>query len=463
MREAVTRWRFAYLLVAFAAAGVLFSGIFTVASLAAERTATAQAAAESAVTTTPIESSGATTAAERTAARDLTKVDPGEVGVSAKRLERLTAGMQGMVDDGRLAGVVTLMARGGKLVHVHVAGVQDIESGAPMKRDSIFRIYSMTKPITGVALMMLYEEGKWRLNDPVSRFIPGFAELKVHDGDRANGQPRLVDAERPMTMAELMSHAGGLGYGLGTANHVDRLYREHRVLNADEPLQAMIDKLSRLPLLAQPGTRWYYSIGVDVQGYLVEQISGRPFPEFLQERIFDPLGMVDTAFYVPEEKLDRVALIYGEGDDGGLERFDMGPTRTAMPAGPSGGGGLWGTADDYLRFTQMLLNGGELDGVRLLAPRTVELMHTNFLSAEALETMRPGQGFGLDFATVHDPATAGEPYARGSYYWGGAAGTWFWIDPQTDLTFVGMIQHRGTAVREVQGISRNLAYQAIVD
>ena len=368
-----------------------------------------------------------------------------------------------MVDDGKLAGVVTLMARGGKLVHVHVAGVQDIESGAPMERDSIFRIYSMTKPITGVALMMLYEEGKWRLNDPVSRFIPGFADLKVHDGDRANGEPRLVDAERPMTMAELMSHAGGLGYGLGTANHVDRLYREQRVLNADEPLQAMVDKLSNLPLLAQPGTRWYYSIGVDVQGYLVEKLSGQPFPEFLQERIFDPLGMVDTAFYVPEEKLDRVALIYGEADEGGLERFDMGPTRTEMPAGPSGGGGLWGTADDYLRFTQMLLNGGELDGVRLLAPRTVELMHTNFLSPEALETMRPGQGFGLDFATVHDPATAGEPYARGSYYWGGAAGTWFWIDPKTDLTFVGMIQHRGTAVREVQGISRNLVYQAIVD
>ena len=439
MREAVTRWWLAYLVAAFATVGVLSTDVLSMAPAAS-----------------------APAAAERTAARDLETVDPAEVGVSAKRLERLAAGMQGMVDDRQLAGVVTLMARGGKLVHVHVAGAQDIESGAPMERDSIFRIYSMTKPITGVALMMLYEEGKWRLNDPVSRHVPEFEQLQVHAGDRANGEPRLVDAERPMTMAELMSHSGGLGYGLGTANHVDRLYREQRVLNADESLQAMIDKLSNLPLLAQPGTRWYYSIGVDVQGYLVEKISGRPFPEFLQERIFDPLGMVDTAFYVPEEKLDRVALIYGESD-GGLERFDMGPTRTQMPAGPSGGGGLWGTADDYLRFTQMLLNGGELDGVRLLAPRTVEMMATNFLSPEALATMRPGQGFGLDFATVHDPATAGEPYAKGTYYWGGAAGTWFWIDPKTDLTFVGMIQHRGAAVREVQGISRNLAYQAIVD
>ncbi len=434
MRTTVARWQFLWLFVAVAASGLVVGCTLESAPIAAEDEAS----------------------------RDLATVDATDVGVSTQRLERLAAGMQGMVDDGNLAGVVTLMARGGKLVHAHVAGVQDIESGAPMERDSIFRIYSMSKPITGVALMMLYEEGKWRLNEPVSRYIPGFADLKVHDGDSADGSPRLVDAERSMTMAELMSHSGGLAYGLGTANHVDRLYREQRVLNADAPLQTMVDKLSDLPLLAQPGSRWYYSIGVDVQGYLVEELSGMPFAEFLQERIFDPLGMVDTAFYVPEEKLSRVALIYGEGDDGGLAPVDMGPTRTSMPAGPSGGGGLWGTADDYLRFTQMLLNGGELDGVRLLAPRTVEMMGTNFLSPEALPTMRPGQGFGLDFATVHDPAAAGEPYAKGSYYWGGAAGTWFWIDPKTDLTFVGMIQHRGAAVRQVQGMSRNLAYQAIV-
>ena len=435
MRTTVARWQFLWLFVAVAASGLVVGCTLESAPIAAEDEAS----------------------------RDLATVDATDAGVSTQRLERLAAGMQGMVDDGNLAGVVTLMARGGKLVHAHVAGVQDIESGAPLERDSIFRIYSMSKPITGVALMMLYEEGKWRLNEPVSRYIPGFADLKVHDGDSADGSPRLVDAERSMTMAELMSHSGGLAYGLGTANHVDRLYREQRVLNADAPLQTMVDKLSDLPLLAQPGSRWYYSIGVDVQGYLVEELSGMPFAEFLQERIFDPLGMVDTAFYVPEEKLSRVALIYGEGDDGGLAPVDMGPTRTSMPAGPSGGGGLWGTADDYLRFTQMLLNGGELDGVRLLAPRTVEMMGTNFLSPEALPTMRPGQGFGLDFATVHDPAAAGEPYAKGSYYWGGAAGTWFWIDPKTDLTFVGMIQHRGAAVRQVQGMSRNLAYQAIVN
>ena len=436
MESAVARWRLGVVLLAtLAAITALPAGLGPVAPVAAESAA----------------------------ARDLEAVAPADVGVSDKRLERLAAGMQRMVDDGKLAGVVTLLARGGKLVHSHVAGVQDVESGAPMARDSIFRIYSMTKPITGVALMMLHEEGKWRLNDPVSRYIPGFADLKVHVGSNADGSPRVVDAERPMTMAELMSHGGGLAYGLGTANYVDRLYREHNVLNADVPLQTMIDKLSNLPLLAQPGTRWYYSIGVDVQGYLVEQLSGQPLAEFFEERIFEPLGMVDTGFFVPEDQLHRVARIHEEAGDGGLALSAMGgPTRTAMPAGPSGGGGLWGTADDYLRFTQMLLNDGELDGVRLLAPRTVELMRTNFLSPRALATMRAGQGFGLDFATVHDPAAAGEPYAKGTYYWGGAAGTWFWIDPQTDLTFVGMIQHRGTAVGEVQGISRNLTYQAVV-
>ncbi len=402
-------------------------------------------------------------AAERAAALDLETVDPAEVGISAERLERLDAGMQRMVDEGKLAGVVTLLARHGKLVYADAVGKQNVETGVPMTRDSIFRIYSMSKPITGVALMMLYEEGAFRLNDPVSKYIPGFVNLKVHVGDTAGGSPKLEDANRSMTMAELMSHSGGLGYGLGAANHVDRLYREHRVLNADASLQTMIDKLSTLPLLAQPGTRWYYSIGVDVQGYLVEQLSSMPFPEFLQERVFDPLGMVDTAFYVPTEKLDRVALIYGADENSHLEEADMGRTRTSMPAGPSGGGGLWGTADDYLRFTQMLLNGGELDGVRLLAPRTVEMMRTNYLSAKALPTMRAGTGFGLDFAVVHDPAATGEPYATGSYFWGGAAGTWFWIDPVTDLTFVGMIQHLGASVQEVQGLSRNLVYQAVVE
>ena len=220
---------------------------------------------------------------------------------------------------GPLAGVVTMLARHGKVAFVDVAGMQNIGTGAPMRRDSIFRIYSMSKPITGVAMMMLFEEGKWRLNDPVSKYIPAFADLKVHVGGRPSGSLRLEDARRSMTMRELMSHSAGLAYGLRRDNAVDRLYREEQVLNANASLQTMVDKLATLPLLAQPGTRWYYSIAVDVQGYLVEQLSGLALDQFLQERIFEPLGMVDTAFYVPRDKLERVALIYTKGDNGTLE------------------------------------------------------------------------------------------------------------------------------------------------
>ncbi|MCY4637109.1 MAG: serine hydrolase [Acidobacteria bacterium] len=398
-----------------------------------------------------------------TAAADLETVDPAAVGLSAERLERLDAGLQAMVDDGRLAGTVALLARHGKIAFVDVAGVQDIESGRPMARDSIFRIFSMTKPITGVAMMMLYEEGKWRLNDPVSRYIPELAGLQVYAGENDDGSMKLVDADNEMTMRELMTHTAGLGYVLNPRHPVNRLFMEKRVLNPLEPLAAMIDKLAAVPLLAQPGTRWIYSAAVDVQGYLVEKLSGQPFAEFLDERIFEPLGMVDTGFYVPPSEVHRVALRHTAGEDGDLVLDSRGDPFTSPPAGPSGGGGLYGTADDYIRFTQMLLNGGELDGRRLLSPRTVEMMHTNHMSAEATAHMRPGMGFGMDFMIYDDPAAAGEPHAPGAYYWLGIDGTWFWIDPALELAFVGMIQHRGEAQGRVHGLSRNWVYQAIVD
>ena len=398
-----------------------------------------------------------------TGARDLAVVAPEAVGVSSTRLERLDAGMRQFVDDGRLAGVVTMMARHGKTVHFSNAGLKDIESDEPITEDSIFRIYSMSKPITGVAMMMLYEEGKWRLNDPVTKFIPEFANLQVVAGDGPNGEPLLEDATRSMTMRELMTHSSGLAYGLGASNVVDRKYREIRVLDSSKPLQEMIDTLATLPLLYQPGARWYYSIAVDVQGYLVETLSGQPFDQFLQERIFDPIGMIDTAFYVPADKLDRLALIHSQDENGALVAPQRGGDVTQPPAGPSGGGGLFSTTTDYMRFSQMLLNGGELDGPRLLSPRSVKMMRTNHLQEQALGTMRPGTGFGLDFGVIMDPAAAGEPYSTGVFQWGGAAGTWFWIDPVEDFVFVGMIQHRGRAVDEVQGASRNLAYQVILE
>jgi CubicO group peptidase (beta-lactamase class C family) len=403
-------------------------------------------------------------------ARDLAVADPSTVGFSTERLTRLTDGMRKMVSDGRLAGIVTLVARHGKVVSFDAVGKQDVRKPDAMEKDSIFRIYSMTKPITGVAMMMLYEEGKWRLDDPVSKFIPEFRELKVHAGENPDGTPKLEDARRPMTMRELMTHSAGLGYGLSTANPVDRMYRDARVLDSGKPLQQMIDGLAKLPLLAQPGARWSYSIAVDVQGYLVEKLSGQKFDVFLKERIFDPLGMKDTSFHVPAAKLGRLARIHGDGKAGGLEPPSdappgggvfADPTRPVL--GPSGGGGLFSTAEDYLRFCQMMLDGGTFGGTRLLAPRTVEMMRTNHLQAEALRTYRPGQGFGLDFSVVMDAGQAGVPTPNGTYYWAGAAGTWFWIDPATDVVFIGMIQHRGSAVADVQGLSRNLTYQAIVE
>ncbi len=395
---------------------------------------------------------------------DLATAPPESVGISSERLKRLDGALKRLVDEGRLAGVVSLLARHGKVVHFSAAGKKDIRQPDALQKDSIFRIYSMTKPVTGVAMMMLYEEGKWRLDDPVSRYIPEFSKLRVHAGDNADGTPKLEDARRSMTMRELMTHTAGLAYGLGAVNPVDRMYREARVLDSSRPLQEMIDGLAKLPLLAQPGTRWSYSIGVDVQGYLVSKLSGMPFDEFLRTRIFQPLGMKDTAFFVPKEKLSRLALVHGEDQTGKLTPPDESRgDPTVVPLGPSGGGGLFSTADDYLRFCQMLLNNGQLNGTRLLSPRTVAMMRTNHVLPEPLKTMRPGTGWGMDFSVVMDAASAGEPYSDGSFHWYGIAGTWFWIDPVADFSFIGMMQHSNLrTASEVHGLSRNLVYQAIV-
>ena len=396
--------------------------------------------------------------------RDLAIAPPESVGVSADRVRRIDAVMKKMVDDGQLAGVVTLLNRHGKVVNFDAYGKKDIRNPAPLERDSIFRIYSMTKPVTGVAMMMLYEEGKWRLDDPVSRFIPDFRNLKVYAGENPDGTAKLEDARRSMTMRELMTHTAGLGYVISATNPVDRMYRQTGVLNPGKPLQNMIDGLAKMPLLAQPGTRWYYSIAVDVQGYLIEKFSGMSFGDFAQQRIFGPLGMKDTAFYVPAEKVSRLALVHVQDGSGKLlPPDDSRGDPTVVPLGPSGGGGLFSTASDYARFCEMLLEGGQFNGVRLLAPRTVEMMRTNHVMPEPLKTMRAGTGWGLDFSVVMDAAEAGEPVSNGTYSWYGIAGTWFWIDPVKDLAFVGMIQHTGPAAADVRSVSRNLVYQALVD
>jgi CubicO group peptidase (beta-lactamase class C family) len=337
---------------------------------------------------------------------------PESVGMSGQRLTRLGDGMKSLVDQGRLAGVVTMVARHGKVVEFEATGKRDIAAGLPMQKDSIFRIYSMTKPITGVAMMLLFEEGKWQLDDPVEKYVPEFAGLKVYGTD-AKGNVALKDQVHPMTMRELMSHTGGFTYGFFSNTPVDKLQRETDLLNIDNTLEEMIRRIAKLPLNSQPGSEWHYSISVDIQGYIVQKLAGMPFDEYLEKRIFKPLHMVDTGFYVPADKLKRFVELYDYDKDGKFEVLKGGLNHdfSKKPAMISGGGGLVSTAGDYMRFCQMLLNGGQLDGERLLSPRTVELMRTNVLPP-ALSVLAPGAGFGLDFAVYTDSVAAGGTTAR---------------------------------------------------
>ena len=394
-------------------------------------------------------------------AAELGSARPESVGMSSQRLNRLTTEMKALADQGAVSGVVTMVAKDGKVVHLQAAGKRELAAGAPMQKDSIFRIYSMTKPITGVAMMILLEQGKWQLNDPVSKYIPEFANLKVAKVNPANNNITPVAPDHPMTMRELMSHSAGLSYGIFGNTAVDKLYGENKVNDTSQPLQTLIERLAKVPLLFQPGERWHYSLAVDVQGYLVEKLSGQTLPQFMQQHIFGPLQMVDTAFYVPGAKLDRFAEFY-QRQDGKLVIHPPTWDFSKPPVQPSGGGGLVSTASDYMRFCQMLLNGGVLDGQRILSPLSVKLMRTNVLPA-ANRTMAPGTGFGLDFAVVEDPAAAGGYYGEGTYYWGGYAGTWFWIDPVYKLVVVGMIQHRGEDMPDFRALSRSLVYSAIVE
>ena len=397
----------------------------------------------------------------------LTFATPESVGVDSERLERLTQAMQGFVDEGKLAGVVTAAARDGKIFHFESVGQRDIAAGSPMTDDALFRIYSMTKPITGVAMMILYERGLFKLSDPVSLHIPEFADLQVYAGMDDNGNIITEAPDHPMTVRELMNHTGGLTYGLFSQSPVDDMYNAAAVLDPASNLQDMIDKLAKIPLRQQPGSLWHYSVSVDVQGYMVEKLSGQRFSDFLEENIFQPLGMIDTDFFVPAEKADRLAEVYAYGPDGSLfpsEGFTNGPSYLVEHNFEGGGGGLVGSTMDYLRFSQMLLNGGELDGARILAPLTVELMHRNQLPKGLSDSILGANGttFGLDFAIIEDPVEA-EGYSKGEYYWGGAAGTWFWVDPVENIVFVGMIQQFGNGIPDVRGTSRRLLYQAIME
>jgi len=344
-----------------------------------------------------------------------------------------------------------------------------------MREDAIFRLYSMTKPVTGVAMMMLYEEGKWHPSDPISKFIPEFSGLRVFKGVDANG---AIVTEPPLhapTMAELMTHTAGFTYGLFGSTPIDKLYTA-KVWSGTASLREMMRRLADIPLLYQPGSKWVYSVSMDIQGYIIEKISGKPLPQFMEERIFKPLRMTDTAFFVPKEKRSRFATVYSGTPEGKVvvtgEASGPHADYLSTPPTPSGGGGLVSTAADYARFAQMLLNCGELDGARLLSPPTVRLMTSNHLSPALLTgefsignaVMRPGHGWGYDLAVYFDPPIADEVVGAGTFYWEGAAATWFWADPANDIVFVGMTQRMyGNGGPQMNHVSRPTVYGALID
>jgi CubicO group peptidase (beta-lactamase class C family) len=396
-------------------------------------------------------------------------VKPEGVGFSSKRLGRINAVMQRAVDEGKCAGILTMVARRGQIAHLDCFGMMDVKAGKPMQPDTIFRIYSMSKPVTSVAVMMLYEEGHFQLATPVSEFIPGFKDAKVFVRETESGL-ELADMEQEITIHHLLAHTSGLSYGFHEDLAVDALYREVFPRSEEGTLEKMVEVLPTLPLAFQPGQGWRYSFSTDVLGYVVQVISGQPFDAFLQQRIFEPLGMVDTGFYVPAEKIDRFAALYGRSEEGELGLMETPATgRYAKPpVFLSGGGGLVSTVHDYVRFAQMLLNGGQLDGARLLGRKTVELMMMNHMSEALLPfTVNPGEppawgyGFGLGGKVMMDPAQAGILGSRGEYSWSGAASTGFWVDPQEEV--IGLIMTQLMPFQPLVNALRVLVYQALAD
>ena len=378
---------------------------------------------------------------------------PEDVGVSTERLEKIAPALQKYVDKGQTPGFVTVIARKGKIAHFETIGMQDIENKKPVKPDTIFRIYSMSKPITSVAVMVLYDEGRIQLDDPVENYIPAFKDMKVFN----NAQTKAHAAKNKMTIKHLLTHTSGLTYGWGD-RPVDKLYAKLKVFEPDSTLAEKVEKLSNIPLVFEPGKRWKYGVSTDVLGYLVEVVSEMPFEEFLQTKIFKPLGMVDTGFSVPKTKVERFAAIYRATESEELQRVGKPPLATDnVTFFPSGGGGLVSTAADYLRFCQMLRNGGELDGVRILKTETVELMHYPHQQYH-----RDGwaYGFGLHVVTRKNYGKNGR--SAGSFSGGGLAATNFWIDPERGLIGILMTQLMNNRY-PFQGEFRKLTYQALID
>ena len=405
------------------------------------------------------------------------EASPEDVGLSAEGMARLERHVQAYVDAGKFPGAISMVQRRGKVVHFATYGRCDLEAGAPVEHDTIFRIYSMTKPIVSVGLMTLYEEGRFQLDDPVAQYIPQFGGLKVLAGGTVDA-PQLRPPSREMTVADLLRHTSGL---VSQADAVlGKVYTRLGLLTSASSgtLTEMIAKLGTLPLKCDPGAQFNYGISTDVVGYLCEMLSGRRLDDFLRERLLDPLGMVDTGFAVPDEDVERFAACYrpGTADEPILvveDRPDASSRYTHPRTYLSGAGGMVSTASDYMRFCKMLANGGELDGQRILGTRTLAFMALNHLPggrdlaqmspASAGETSREGVGFGLGFARVLDPAVLGGLSIPGEYYWGGAASTAFWITPAEDLAVVFMTQVRPSSTYPIRRELRAIIYGSIVD
>ncbi|GJD75930.1 serine hydrolase domain-containing protein [Methylobacterium goesingense] len=404
-----------------------------------------------------------------------TASEPRALGLCPDRLERIDGWMRANVAAGKVAGLSVMLARGGKTAFFRTHGRADIARDKPFAPDTIARIYSMTKPLTSVAVMMLYEEGRFQLDDPITRFLPEFSDLRVlTGGNRAKFESE--PARRLITIRDLLTHTSGLTYGFMEATLVDALYRQNGVDfgEAQEAgLAEVVGRLARQPLLAQPGAEWNYSVATDVLGHLVAVVSGQDFADFLRERVIAPLGMVDTDFFVPADKLPRLAANYSLFRDRTLKLYDDAvDSRFANPpACPSGGGGLVSTAADYMRFCRFLLRRGELEGTRLLGRKTVDLMLTNHLDGDLAamgqprfsETAYTGIGFGLGFSVMLDPARAQIVGTPGEVAWGGLASTAFWVDPAEDLAVVLLTQLIPSSALPLRRELRVLTYAALVD
>ena len=408
-------------------------------------------------------------------AQELPAATPEEVGLSAERLARLDAVMQQHVDNDELAGAVILIARHGKIAHLKALGKASIEKNDAMQTGSMFRIFSMTKVVTSVALLTLFEEGRFQLQDPAEMYIPAFKNLKVLDHVDEAGKMVLVDQQRKMTVHDLFRHTAGLAYGFGNTL-VEETYRKAGITGlAPMPLPKLMDALGTAPLMYQPGTKWMYSYAHDVQAYLVQHLSGKPFPEYLRTRIFEPLGMNDTSFGLADGKLDRYTTMYGpkgfknemvsfEYPKPGIEAIDTPEKSEYLDSGrnPMGGSGLVSTATDYYRFAQMLLNGGEFNGRRILGRKTVELMRSNHLPPGVPGFPGAGGGYGLGVSVLTDVAAGGAQGSAGQFGWSGAANTHVIIDPAEQMVSILMLQLRPYNISLIRQF-QIMAYQAIAD